>query len=86
MHFLFTYSQNVIKRPIKCDHIEKSKLIFNSWIPQVNNVHMLLILFDISFWSASDMDLATAIEETTVALNLFLNNRFTESKTRMEPW
>ncbi len=32
------------------------------------------------------MDLGTAIKETYVALNLFLNNRFTEAKARMEPW
>ncbi len=32
------------------------------------------------------MDLATAIEETTVALNLFLNNHYAEAKARMQPW
>eukprot|EP00057_Strongylocentrotus_purpuratus_P007118 XP_011661592.1 PREDICTED: tetratricopeptide repeat protein 39B-like [Strongylocentrotus purpuratus] len=33
-----------------------------------------------------EMDLATAIEETTVALNLFLNNRFSEARAIFEPW
>lgn len=32
------------------------------------------------------MDLSTAIEETRVALNLFLNNRFELAKEKMEPW
>ncbi|XP_072032025.1 tetratricopeptide repeat protein 39B-like isoform X2 [Amphiura filiformis] len=32
------------------------------------------------------MDLQSAIEETTCALNLFLNNHFSEAKARMEPW
>lgn len=32
------------------------------------------------------MDIHKAIEETQVALNLFLNNHFTEAKNRLEPW
>jgi len=32
------------------------------------------------------MDLSTAIQETTTALNLFFNNKFAEAKARMEPW
>ncbi|XP_064624927.1 tetratricopeptide repeat protein 39B-like [Lineus longissimus] len=34
---------------------------------------------------ASEMDLGAAIEETTMALNLFLNNKFSEAKAIMEP-
>lgn len=45
-----------------------------------------IILSNFLFVSASEMDLATAIEETTVALNLFLNNHYTEAKARMQPW
>ncbi|XP_074642894.1 tetratricopeptide repeat protein 39A-like isoform X2 [Tubulanus polymorphus] len=33
-----------------------------------------------------DMDLGSSIEETTVALNLFLNNKFTQAKDIMKPW
>ncbi|XP_050401579.2 tetratricopeptide repeat protein 39B [Patella vulgata] len=33
----------------------------------------------------SDMDLATSISETSIALKLFLNNKFTDAKERMEP-
>ena len=32
------------------------------------------------------MDLNTAIEEAVVALNLFLNNKFSEARQRVEPW
>ena len=35
---------------------------------------------------SSTMDLDTAVEETQVILNLFLNNRFNEAKARVEPW
>ena len=37
-------------------------------------------------YRVKEMDLATAIEETTVALNLFLNNRFSEARAIFEPW
>ncbi|XP_030852063.1 tetratricopeptide repeat protein 39B isoform X1 [Strongylocentrotus purpuratus] len=39
-----------------------------------------------TFQTVKEMDLATAIEETTVALNLFLNNRFSEARAIFEPW
>ncbi|XP_070563141.1 tetratricopeptide repeat protein 39B-like isoform X3 [Ptychodera flava] len=35
---------------------------------------------------SSTMDLDTALEESHVAINLFLNNHFNEAKKRMEPW
>ena len=48
---------------------------------------MLSNLCSFSFCSSSeDMDLVTAIDETILALNLFMNNRFSEAKKRMEPW
>ncbi|XP_013413737.2 tetratricopeptide repeat protein 39B isoform X1 [Lingula anatina] len=34
----------------------------------------------------SEVNLATGIEEAAVALNLFLNNKFSEAKERMQPW
>ncbi|XP_071500422.1 tetratricopeptide repeat protein 39B-like [Diadema antillarum] len=39
-----------------------------------------------TFQTVKEMDLATAIEETTVALNLFLNNKFSEARAIFEPW
>ncbi|XP_071953264.1 tetratricopeptide repeat protein 39B-like isoform X2 [Antedon mediterranea] len=35
---------------------------------------------------ATEMDLETAIEECTIALNLFFNNHFNDAKMRMRPW
>lgn len=33
----------------------------------------------------SNLDLSDAIEQTSTALKLFLNNKFTDAKARMEP-
>nr|XP_002738146.1 PREDICTED: tetratricopeptide repeat protein 39B-like [Saccoglossus kowalevskii] len=35
---------------------------------------------------AKTMDLSTAIEETQIAVNLFLNNHFGDARNRFEPW
>lgn len=50
-------------------------------------VHVLSLLTPVAkYFRTAAMDLDTAIEETTMALNLFLNNKFNEAKSRMEPW
>lgn len=38
------------------------------------------------FFRASKMDLRCALEECTLALNLFLNNKFSEALELLRPW
>uniref|UniRef100_A0A4W3JEI4 Tetratricopeptide repeat protein 39B n=1 Tax=Callorhinchus milii TaxID=7868 RepID=A0A4W3JEI4_CALMI len=46
----------------------------------------LLFFFLLSYIRASQMDLKTALEESTIALNLFMNNKFSEALELLRPW